>query len=56
MILIGTDEGIYRWVGGSGWTVYHALWLPEAQSIAGIVGLSEQLIMLQPHKCLQVHA
>ncbi|MFO0954623.1 MAG: hypothetical protein U0835_26365 [Isosphaeraceae bacterium] len=25
MILIGTDEGIYRWVEGSGWPVYHGL-------------------------------
>lgn len=25
MIYIGTDEGIYRWYGGSGWPVFHAL-------------------------------
>ena len=25
MILIGTDNGIYRWAEGSGWPVYHSL-------------------------------
>lgn len=25
MILIGTDEGIYRWFNGIGWPVYHSL-------------------------------
>ena len=25
MILIGTDEGIYRWFEGAGWPVYHGL-------------------------------
>ncbi len=25
MILIGTDEGIYRWIEGAGWPVFHAL-------------------------------
>ena len=25
MILIGTDEGIYRWFEGAGWPVFHSL-------------------------------
>jgi hypothetical protein len=25
MILIGTDEGIYRWIEGAGWPVFHSL-------------------------------
>jgi photosystem II stability/assembly factor-like uncharacterized protein len=33
MILIGTDEGIYRWIDGAGWPVYHAL---QDRSVAGL--------------------
>src|SRR4051812_26098454 len=33
MILIGTDEGIYRWVEGSGWPVFHGL---QDRSIVGL--------------------
>ena len=25
MILIGTDEGIYRWFEGCGWPIFHSL-------------------------------
>src|SRR5437868_9876488 len=25
MILIGTDEGIYRWFDGCGWPIFHSL-------------------------------
>jgi photosystem II stability/assembly factor-like uncharacterized protein len=34
MILIGTDEGIYRWLEGSGWPVHHGL---QDRSIVGMV-------------------
>jgi hypothetical protein len=33
MILIGTDEGIYRWLEGSGWPVYHGL---QDRAIVGL--------------------
>jgi hypothetical protein len=33
MILIGTDEGIYRWFEGSGWPIFHSL---QGQAIVGL--------------------
>ncbi len=33
MILIGTDDGIYRWFEGSGWPVFHGL---QGRSVVGL--------------------
>ncbi len=33
MILIGTDDGIYRWVDGLGWPIFHSL---QYRSIVGL--------------------
>ena len=33
MILIGTDEGIYRWIEGAGWPVFHGL---QDRSVVGL--------------------
>ncbi len=38
MILIGTDEGIYRWFDGIGWPVYHSLQDRAIRSLAGSGG------------------
>jgi hypothetical protein len=34
MILIGTDEGIYRWFAGAGWPIYHSLQDREVVGLA----------------------
>lgn len=33
MILIGTDDGIYRWVEGAGWPVFHSL---QGRAVVGL--------------------
>jgi photosystem II stability/assembly factor-like uncharacterized protein len=33
MILIGTDEGVYRWIAGCGWPIFHSL---QDRSIVGL--------------------
>ena len=33
MILIGTDEGIYRWFEGCGWPIFHSL---QDRAIVGL--------------------
>lgn len=38
MILIGTDEGIYRWFDGIGWPVYHSLQDRAIRAIAASGG------------------
>ncbi len=42
MILIGTDEGIYRWVDGAGWPVYHAL---QERSVVGLTSAGSGVLV-----------
>src|SRR4051812_11491626 len=41
MILIGTDEGIYRWFEGCGWPIFHSL---QDRAIASLASPGTGLI------------
>ncbi len=43
MILIGTDNGIYRWVDGSAWPVFHGL---QERAVVGLAALGTSVVAL----------
>ena len=47
MILIGTDEGIYRWIEGAGWPVYHSL---QDRTIVGLTSLRAGVLVALDRK------
>jgi|GEM_PF-2105996 len=47
MILIGTDDGIYRWYEGAGWPVFHSL---QNRSIVGLSAPGPGMLIALDHE------
>lgn len=47
MILIGTDEGIYRWIEGAGWPVFHTL---QERAVLGLTSPGQGVVIAVDRK------